>query len=63
MDGRKGKWCYSILFKLENTEELGKAWQKENPRELDNVTVKPDGSLVVWIKNIDGDWYWNPFGW
>jgi hypothetical protein len=33
------------------------------PRPSKSPTQAEDGSLIVYMKRIDGKWYWQPFGW
>jgi len=47
-------------FRLEGSKEIAQQFLKNHPRTR---TVSDDGNLIVVMKKIDGQWYWNPFGW
>lgn len=50
----------TVTFALPNTRELGRYYF---PDKLGTRTIAPDGTLIVYMRKIDGRWYWNPFGW
>jgi len=47
-------------FRLKGSKEIAQQFLKNHPRTR---TVSDDGNLIVVMKKIDGQWYWNPFGW
>ncbi len=47
---------------LTNTTDLGKRIGRSG-RTGRVVTVAEDGSLIIVLKKLDDQWYWNPFAW
>jgi len=50
----------SVSFRLSGTTEIGNVLFR---RQRGSLTIAADGSLIVFMKKINGRWYWNPFGW
>lgn len=55
----KGNESATVTFIIPGTAEI---YQKYNPGG-DTLTTCKSGDLKVYMKRIDGRWYWNPFGW
>lgn len=49
-----------VSFRLSGTNEIGNVLFR---RLKGSLTIARDGSLIVVMKKMDGQWYWNPFGW
>ena len=45
---------------MSDSQEIGNVLFR---RQRGSITVAKDGTLIVLMKKIDGQWYWNPFGW
>jgi hypothetical protein len=50
-----------IRIHLENSSPEREKYMPNLRRK--HPTVDDDGNLVVFLKKIDGQWFWNPFGW
>jgi len=50
----------SVSFALNDSAEIGRVLF---PQARGSLTVAKDGTLVVFMKRVDGKWYWQPFGW
>jgi hypothetical protein len=51
----------TVTFVIRNTAEI---YKNHISRVSDDSTIDPKtGDLKVFMKRIDGRWYWNPFGW
>jgi len=53
----------TLLFSIPGTSEI---LRKHIPRiggRSAEMTVTRQGDLQVYMRRIDGKWYWNPFGW
>ncbi|NQT51627.1 hypothetical protein HQ576_06245, partial [bacterium] len=50
----------TVTWRLSGSAEVGRVLF---PRPHDHLTIAQDGTLIVYMKKIDGRWYWNPFGW
>jgi hypothetical protein len=55
-----GKEVITVTWRLEGTAEYAKSVL---PRGGRTPTLAEDGTLVVYMKKIEGKWMWNPFGW
>jgi hypothetical protein len=51
----------TVWIPLRNSQEAGVAHPFWLNRACD--TFDEDGGLIVVMRRIDGEWYWNPFGW
>ena len=49
-----------VTYELEGTKAVG---SEIHPGPKSVGTVAADGNLVIYMKKINGKWYWNPFGW
>ncbi|NQT51702.1 hypothetical protein HQ576_06620 [bacterium] len=50
----------TVTWRLSGSAEVGRVLF---PRLRGRLTIAQDGTLIVYMKKIDGRWYWNPFGW
>jgi hypothetical protein len=50
----------TVTFLIQSTADIRK---KHIPQVSDNRTIGESGELKVFMKRINGKWYWNPFGW
>ena len=57
----KGYETADVTFMIRYTGDISK---KYIPRVPDDTTIDDEtGNLKVYMKRINGKWYWNPFGW
>jgi len=57
----KGYETADVTFMIRDTGDISK---KYLPRVPDDTTIDDEtGNLKVYMKRINGNWYWNPFGW
>jgi hypothetical protein len=49
-----------VVFMMKNSGEIGNVMFS---RVKGSLTVAQDGTLLVIMKKLDGEWHWNPFGW
>jgi hypothetical protein len=55
-----GKEVITVTWRLAGTAEYATSVL---PRGGRTPTLAEDGTLVVYMKKIEGKWMWNPFGW
>ena len=57
----KGYETATVTFMIRDTGDISK---KYIPQVFDDTTIEDEtGILKVYMKRINGKWYWNPFGW
>ena len=57
----KGYETADVTFMIRDTGDISK---KHLPRVADDTTIDDETeNLKVYMKRINGKWYWNPFGW
>ncbi len=56
----RGYETADVRFAILNAAE---AYRKHAPKRSGYDTLDDAGNLRVWMKRINGKWYWNPFGW
>jgi len=58
-----GSESVTLLFHIPGTSELFRKHIPQIGGPSAEKTITPEGDLQVYMKRINGKWYWNPFGW